>query len=269
MRRSSLKTIGHSFVLSLLVSATGLMAATESSWPLVEFDPDETDVESLQRGANLYVNFCLGCHSLQYQRYERLSADLGQIDPELVEQYLIHTDQKIGEHMQSSMSKEDAKKWFGAPPPDLTMVTRVRSPGWVYTFLNSFYVDESRPFGVNNKVFPNVGMPHALLPLQGITNEVCDGLVSVDVMGGLNAIDTPRAENCYELETIPGTGLYDEQAYIQATADITNFLHYVADPTRQERVALGTPVLAFLVVLLILAYFLNRNYWQDIKHVEN
>lgn len=263
-----MKTIGRLLVLALLSLTIGVLAATETNWPMEAFDPDETDMESLQRGANLYVNFCLGCHSLEYQRYERLATDLGPIDPELVEQLLIQTDQKIGEHMQSSMSKEDAKKWFGAPPPDLTMVTRVRSPEWVYNFLNSFYVDESRPFGVNNKVFPNVGMPHALLSLQGITNEVCDGLVSVDVMGGLNAIDAPREENCYKLETVSGTGLYDEKAFVQATADITNFLHYVADPTRQERVALGAPVIGFLFVLLILAYFLNRNYWQDIKREE-
>ena len=246
-----------------LCLASGSFGA-DQDWPMESFSPDEEDTESLQRGANLFVNFCLGCHSLQYQRYERVAMDLGEIDPEIVTEYLIHTDQKIGEHMKSAMSEEDAKKWFGAPPPDLTMVTRVRSPEWVFNFLNSFYIDETRPFGVNNKVFPNVGMPHVLLPLQGLTNEVCDGKVSVDVMGGLSAVQAPRTDNCYKLEPVPGTGLYDAAEFKQATADITNFLHYTGDPTRQERKALGPPVLGFLFVLLVLAYFLNRNYWQDI-----
>ena len=263
------KTQAALFVVAACIATPLMFAATSSDWPMADFEADLTDNESLQRGANLYVNFCLGCHSLQYQRYERVADDIGPIDHELVVKYLIHTDQKIGEHMKSSMSVEDAKKWFGAPPPDLTMVTRVRSPEWVYNFLNSFYVDESRPFGANNKVFPNVGMPHVLLPLQGITNEVCEGKVSVDVMGGMTAINTPRVDNCFALETVPKTGLYNAEEFSQATTDLTNFLHYVADPTRLEREALGAPVLIFLLILLVLAYFLNRNYWQDIKRADS
>jgi len=248
-----------------ITSLTCVAFAADTTWPMKEFSPDLDDKASLQRGANLFVNFCLGCHSLQYQRYERTANDIGPIDPDLVTQYLIHTDQKIGEHMTSSMSEEDAKRWFGAPPPDLTMVTRVRSPEWVYNFLNAFYADESRPFGANNKIFPDVGMPNVLLPLQGITNEVCEGKVAVDITGGLTAIDAPRQDNCFKLETSAGTGMYDAVQFNQATMDITNFLHYVADPTRQEREALGGPVLIFLFVLLVLAYFLNKNYWQDVK----
>ena len=269
MKHEQTSDLALRFVLVVLALLSMHAFAATSEWPMESFDADLEDKSSLQRGANLFVNFCLGCHSLQYQRYERTADDIGPIDPDLVTKYLIHTDQKIGEHMTSAMSEEDAKKWFGAAPPDLTMVTRVRSPEWVYNFLNTFYVDESRPFGVNNKVFPNVGMPHVLLPLQGITNEVCDGKVSVDVMGGLNAINAERVDNCYKLDTLSGTGIYDAEQFQQATADITNFLHYVADPTRLEREALGGPVLIFLVVLLVLAFFLNREYWKDIKKAKD
>lgn len=236
-------------------------------------NPDLSDEASLQRGANLYVNFCLGCHSLQYQRYERTADDLGAIPHELVTSNLIFTDQKIGEQMHSSMSEEDSKAWFGAAPPDLTMVTRVRSPEWVYNFLLTFYEDPSRPFGVNNKVFPNVGMPHVLLPLQGIQDEVCYGKRPVDLLSGRNAISQNRVaslksgglENCSDLKLRSGTGMYDETEFQQAAFDLANFLHYVGEPTRVEREALGKWVIGFLVILLVLAFFLNRNYWKDVK----
>ena len=240
--------------------------------------PDSKDVESLQRGLALYANFCIGCHSLQYQRYERTAQDLGDIPEELMVENIIFTGQPFGDYMTTSMSEEDATNWFGAAPPDLTMVTRVRSPKWVYNFLKTFYKDDSRPFGVNNKVFPDVGMPHALLPLQGITEEVCYGYEPVDVLERLDAFDSVRddgaeeeldrgqgrEENCPEIRTLPGSGLYTVEQFDQAAYDIANFLHYVSDPTRQERKALGTYVLVFLFVLLILAYFLNREYWKDI-----
>ena len=251
---------------------TGLSAA-ESDWITQPMAPDLDDTASLQRGANLYVNFCLGCHSLEYQRYERTADDLGGIPHELMESNVIHTGQKIGEHINSSMSKEDAKAWFGAAPPDLTMVTRVRSPEWVYNFLLTFYEDPSRPFGVNNKMFPNVGMPHALLTLQGIQEQVCRGKRPVDLLHGKAAIEQDRIasikegglENCGELNLKPGTGIYSAEEFERASFDIANFLHYVGDPTRAERESLGKYVIAFLLVLLVLAYFLNRNYWKDVK----
>ncbi len=247
--------------------------AADSDWIMQPMSPDLNNTASLQRGANLYVNFCLGCHSLEHQRYERTADDLGAIPHELMEANVIHTGQKIGEHIQTSMSKDDAKAWFGATPPDLTMVTRVRSPEWVYNFLLTFYEDSSRPFGVNNKVFPNVGMPHALLPLQGIQEEVCRGNRPIDLLDVQAALEQDRVEsikeggpeNCGELSLIPGSGTFSTEEYEQASFDVANFLHYVGDPTRAEREALGKYVIGFLLILLVLAYFLNRNYWTDVK----
>lgn len=252
--------------------------ASDSTWQMEPMKPDLNDVESLQRGLGLYANFCMGCHSLQYQRYERTADDLGAIPHDLVLENIIFTDQQIGDYMTTAMPEEDAKIWFGAAPPDLTMVTRVRSPKWVYNFLKTFYVDESRPYGVNNKVFPNVGMPHVLLPLQGISEEVCYGYATVDVLDRQRAFHSAAADgvtdsidrlqgrelNCPEIRTVPGSGLYTVEEFDQAAFDLANFLHYVSDPSRQQRKALGTYVIGFLVILLVLAYFLNREYWKDI-----
>ena len=269
-----LLTMIRVFTLGVLTLGIGTpILAADSDWIMKPMSPDLDNTPSLQRGANLYVNFCLGCHSLEHQRYERTADDLGAIPHELMEANVIHTGQKIGEHMQSSMSKEDAKAWFGASPPDLTMVTRVRSPEWVYNFLLTFYEDPSRPFGVNNKVFPNVGMPHAMLTLQGIQEEVCIGNRPIDLLDVQTALEQDRVasikeggvENCGELSLIPGSGMFSTEEYDQAAFDIANFLHYVGDPTRSEREALGKYVIGFLLILLVLAYFLNRNYWTDVK----
>ena len=259
--------------LAFAFSSTSALGA-DTDWVMQPMEPDLSDKASLQRGTNLYVNFCLGCHSLEHQRYERTADDLGEIPHSLVEANLIHTNQKIGEHIRTSMNPEDAKAWFGATPPDLTMVTRVRSPEWVYNFLLTFYADESRPFGANNKVFPNVGMPHALLPLQGIQDEVCYGTRPIDLLHDIPIIrDEGTAlqefresgpQLCPDLELRAGTGMYSVEEFQQAAFDIANFLHYVGDPTREEREQLGVYVILFLLVLLVLAYFLNRNYWKDV-----
>ena len=239
-------------------------ASGDGHWEMTPIDADMHDTASLQRGAALFVNFCLGCHSLKYQRYERVAEDLGSIPAEIVEQNLIFTQQKIGDLMQSSMSEETAKAWFGAPPPDLTMVDRVRGTEWIYNFLRTFYADPSRPFGVNNMVFPNVGMPHVLLSLQGINDRVCDGKRALNILDGVPGDVSLREDNCFDVSLRPNSGLYSKEEFDQAAYDIANFLHYVGDPTRAEREAMGGWVIAFLVLLLIFAFFLNRNYWKDV-----
>lgn len=273
-------------VLVVLIG-TYLWSASDSDWELEPMKPNLKDKASLQRGLGLYVNFCLGCHSLQYRRYERTAKDLGDIHKDDMLDYVIFTGQPIGDYMYSSMSKEDAKSWFGAAPPDLTMVTRVRSPKWVYNFLKTFYMDDSRPFGVNNKVFPNVGMPHALLPLQGVPEEICYGYEAVDLLarepilrekkleGILTRTDRDtkieeldplegRELNCPEVVAIPGTGLYTPEQFDQAAYDIANFLHYMGDPSREVRMSMGRYVIAFLVILMIFAYILKREFWKDV-----
>ena len=265
MQRSTLLTACRAWIAVTATALTSAQAlAAEPEWNMDPFTPELHDNESLQRGANLYMNFCLGCHSLKYQRYERTAKDLG-IPEELMLDRLIFTGQQIGGLMHSSMSDGDARAWFGAPPPDLTMVARVRGPDWIFNFLRAFYVDEDRPFGVNNKVYPNVGMPHALLSLQGIADEVCIGYEARDVLAGMDTLlMTERVPNCRATEVRPGTGLYSPAEYDQAVADITSFLYYVGEPTRRDRYALGPWVIGFLVILWVFSMFLNREFWKDI-----
>ncbi|MCZ6890801.1 MAG: cytochrome c1 [Gammaproteobacteria bacterium] len=230
----------------------------QSNWPMEPMQPDLEDLPSLQRGAALYMNYCLGCHSLQYQRYERTANDLG-IPHAVFLENLIFTGQKIGGLMETSMPGEKSKAWFGAPPPDLTLVERVRGATWLYNYLKTFYIDETRPFGVNNKIFPNVGMPHVLMDLQGVQREVPDGFEPRNLLTG--HIDyVPRSR----LAVDEATGTYDEQAYDQAVYDLVNFLYYVGEPTRLERYRIGVYVLLFLVILFVFAYLLNREYWKDV-----
>ena len=232
-------------------------------WRLEQMTADLNDKESLQRGMGLYVNYCLGCHSLKFQRYERSVVDL-EIPKDVALDNLVFTGQKIGDLMDTAMAPNKAKNWFGAPPPDLTMIARVRSPEWLYNYLKAFYVDESRPFGVNNKMFPNVGMPHALLDLQGIPREVCYGFIPRDLLRGKSLIGSPPLPLCDEIEVDTGTGIYNEAEYDQAAYDISNFLYYVGDPSRLDRYTLGYWVIGGLFILLIFAFFLNREYWKDV-----
>ena len=242
----------HRVVLAaLLVAAAGALpnaaAAAETGWPMQAMEPDLENLPSLQRGLRLYANYCLGCHSLRFQRYERTADDLG-IPHDVALDTVVFTGQKIGELMTTSMDTNQARNWFGAPAPDLTMVTRVRGPEWLYNYLRTFYVDESRPFGVNNKVFENVGMPHAMLDLQGVQRDAC----------------APGAENCFELAVDAGTGLYSGEEYDQAVYDLVNFLFYVGEPVRLERQRLGVYVLLFLAFLGVFTWLLNREFWKDI-----
>ena len=234
-------------MLLALIAGPAAAWAVESDWPMQPMSPNLEDQPSLQRGFALYANYCLGCHSLRFQRYERTADDLG-IPHEAAVDELIFTGQKIGELMTTAMDPESAKAWFGAPPPDLTMVSRVRSPEWVYNYLKTFYLDESRPFGVNNKVFENVGMPHALIDLQGVQRDACP----------------PGVEDCNQLAIDSGSGLLTAEQYDQAVYDLVNFLHYVGEPSRLDRERLGIYVLGFLAFLGIFTYLLNREYWKDV-----
>ena len=218
---------------SLAIAAGGSNVHLESA------NVDLHDQESLERGLNLFQNYCSGCHSTQYQRYGRVAEDLG-ISVEDMRQKYMFTDAKVGELMENAIPAADAAKWFGAAAPDLTLVARVRGQDWVYSYLKGFYKDESRPFGVNNTVFPLVGMPHVLEDLQGISVKQEDGTF-VTTGGKLNA-----------------------EEYDQAVRDITGFLAYSADPVKLEREALGWWVLGFLFIFFIVAYLLKKEYWKDV-----
>jgi len=243
--------------------------AASGDYPLDEFTGDKGDLPSLQRGAQTFFNYCLGCHGLRYQRYQRTADDLG-IPADLFAENLIFTGAGMGSHIESSMDQELSKNWFGVAPPDLTMVTRVRGVDWLYTYLRTFYVDETRPLGVNNKVFPNVGMPHALIELQGVPELSCKEVPKIAPNGGemrdpLIPGKKITETRCDFITVREGTGLLDAEAYEQLVLDLVNFLDYVSDPTAMERQRLGVFVLLFLVILFVLAYLLNREYWQNIR----
>lgn len=259
----------HHILTALLIVPAFAWSAGGSDWHMEPMDPDLQNYPSLQNGFRLYMNYCVGCHSLQYQRYQRTAEDL-RIPEDIVLDNLVFTGQKIGERITSAMDKDQAKGWFGAPPPDLTMVTRVRGVDWVYNYLKTFYVDETRPLGVNNKVFPNVGMPHALLPLQGIQRSACIQVPKVAENGGemrdpLEPGKPITEEKCGQLVVEEGTGLYSPEEYDQAVYDISNFLHYVSDPSRMERYRLGVYVLLFLVILYVFTWLLGREYNKAVR----
>ncbi|NWN92397.1 cytochrome c1 [Marinobacter adhaerens] len=235
--------------------ALGLAAAGGS---LDSIKVDHTDKASLQRGAATFTNYCMGCHSMEYARYKRVAADL-EIPEELYEDNLIFTSAKIGELMKNSMDKDMAANWFGAPPPDLTLVSRLRGESWLYSYLRGFYKDDSRPLGVNNVVFDKVGMPHVLVDLQGLcaVKPSIGQKASVEPLSG----NINNAGACPEYAT---EGSMSGAEFDKAMYDLTNFLSYMGDPVKVERERLGIFVLIFVAIFFVFAYLLNREYWKDV-----
>lgn len=257
-------------VLTLL--SLPVMAAGGSGWPLDHMSPDMENKASLQRGVQTYMNYCMGCHSLKFSRYERVANDLG-IPVDLYDQYLkFDGDHKIGSLMTNAMATEDAKKWFGAAPPDLTLVARSKGPDWLYSYLRTFYRDPSRPYGFNNKVFPDVGMPHVLAELQGV--QVCaPGSVKAENGGilrdPLTGEDVTHDESgkplnpCGKL-VVEEPGELSVEEYDQLVYDLVNFLEYVAEPALMHRERIGIYALFYLALLFVFAWLLNREYWKDV-----
>lgn len=220
---------------------------------------NHADYSSLQRGAAAYMNLCSGCHSLEFQRYNRLAKDIGivtsdgSVDKELLKNNLMFTAEKIEDQIHSSMTKDDGAKWFGAAPPDLSLETRFRGNDWVYNYLLGFYKDDSRPWGVNNAIFKDVGMPNVLSHLQGEQT----------------AVYRVRTANGEEHKTLAGMklskpGILPENEMKNLVNDLVNFMSYVADPVKIERERIGYIVILFLLVLLSFAWALKREYWKDI-----
>jgi len=187
---------------------------------------DISDTASLQNGAKLFMNYCSGCHAIGFMRYNRIAQDLNLSDS-LVAEHLMFAGEKPGETITTAMPKEGAAKWFGVAPPDLSLVARAKGTDWIYTYLRSFYEDDSKAFGVNNKVLENASMPDVLWSLK---------------------------EGKSEAE------------FDQDVRDITNFLDYVGEPAKLIRTSLGVWVLLFLGVLLVLTYLLKKEYWKDVKY---
>ncbi len=231
--------------------------------PCEHFEANAHDQASLQRGAQTFINYCMGCHSANFSRYGRVADDLG-IPRELMLEHMVFTDQKVGDLMKISMQPAASKKWFGATPPDLTLVTRARQPEWVYTFLKSFYRDDARPKGVNNKVFSNVGMPHVLMELQGLPE--CAPGKQYDSHGHVirNDVGDPIKSPCGAPKVGKVKGSQSIEEYDKTVYDLVNFMAYMAEPVAHKRGRIGVFVFLFLGVLLVFTWLLNREYWKDV-----
>jgi ubiquinol-cytochrome c reductase cytochrome b subunit len=232
--------------------------------PCDHIEPDLTDKASLQRGAKYFANYCMGCHSAKYSRYERVADDL-DIPHDLMDGNLVMGGQRIGQLMEIAMRPAQSKVWFGATPPDLSLVARARSPEWIYTYLRNFYKDETRPLGVNNRVFPNVGMPHVLIGPQGLLE--CGAGAQLNHHGGELRDQVGNLvidEHCGALKEGAITGSMTSAEFDAAVYDLVNYLEYLGEPSAVAREAIGWKVLAFLLLLFVLVYFLNREFWREI-----
>ena len=235
------------FAASLLLTVTAM--ASEGG-NLQQAGTDLGDPASLQRGAKLYMNYCSGCHSLKYVRYARIGEDLG-LSEEEVQANLNFNGGKIGDHVISPMTAEMGVAAFGKAPPDLSVISRVRGSDWIYTYLKSFYLDESRPVGWNNTLFANASMPNPLWELQGLQQPV-------------HGKKTATGELPVEGFTISQAGTQDAQAFDQTARDITAFLEYAGEPAALKRESLGVWVILFLAFLAFLAWLLKNEYWRDV-----
>ena len=261
-------------LVALMLATAGLAGpAAASGGADVRFEPapiNRLDAASLQRGARTFVNYCLNCHSAKYMRYNRL-ADIG-IDLPMIQDNLMFATDKIGNTMTIAMTAKDAKAWFGAPPPDLTVEARVRGADWLYNYFLGFYQDDASASGWNNLVFPNVGMPHVLWKQGGtqrlVSNEYKtheEALAGAIALKGL-ALLAPGKGGTYLVETVapdsPGT--MTPAQYKAMVADLVNYLDYMSEPAKNKRISLGLIVLLYLGVLFVFAYLLKREYWKDV-----
>lgn len=235
-----MKTITHMKKALFILACLPWISFANETIPLDKAPIDASNHASLQRGARTFVNYCLNCHSANYMRYNRL-LDIGLTEQQIKDN-LLFAGEKIGDTMQVAMSKADAKKWFGAAPPDLSVEVRARGADWVYSYMRGFYRDDSRSTGWNNTVFDKVGMPHVLYELQG--EQVLD-------------------HETHQLKLVK-PGRLSSQEYDALVGDLTNYMAFMAEPAKQQRHFLGWLVLLFLGVLVVLTYKLKKAYWKDI-----
>ncbi len=243
-------------ILAALLAVPGFASGAETELSLDRAPIDSHDMASLQRGARTFVNYCLNCHSANYMRYNRL-ADIGLTDAQIRDN-LVFGEAKVGDLMKIAMDPKDATQWFGAAPPDLTVIARSRAShagsgaDWLYTYLRGFYRDPSRPTGWNNTVFPNVGMPHVLYQLQGI-----QVLREVQVPGPGYTRTVPKL-------ALDRPGALSPVEYDRMVADLVNYMTYMSEPARSTRTVLGMYVLLVLAILFVLAYMLKKEFWKDV-----
>lgn len=231
-------------MLALLVAPA--VAAANEGPALDTANYDLHDQASLQRGAKYFVNYCLNCHSASYMRYNRLT-DIGLTEQQIKDN-LLFAGGKVGDTMETAMNKKDAKSFFGATPPDLTVIARARGADWLYTYLRGFYKDESRPTGWNNVVFDKVGMPHVLTQLQG------EQVLEVEKHG----------EHEVKKLVLAKPGTLKPAEYDAMVGDLVNYLVWMGEPMKTKRITIGIFVLVFLGLFFIVAYYLKKEFWKDI-----
>jgi ubiquinol-cytochrome c reductase cytochrome c1 subunit len=239
-------------LLVALAPAAALAAGGEA-----HLEPAHNDVSnhaSLQRGAANFVNYCLGCHSAKYVRYNRIAEDLGLTEKQLIDN-LMFTGERPFDTLQTGMNPDDAKNWFGVTPPDLSLIARSRGTDYLYSFLRSYYADPSKATGVNNIVLPGTAMPHVLWELQGTQEVVWEG--EVDAQG--------NAQRHFKEFKLASPGKLEPEAYDAFVRDTVNFLDYIAEPVQVQRQSLGYKVIAFLAFFTLLAWLLKKEYWKAVK----
>lgn len=248
-------------LIAVLAFAPALALASGATFPLDRAPDRSTDMAALQNGAKLFVNYCLNCHSASAMRYNRLR-DIG-LTEEQIKDNLLFTGEKVGDLMKTTLAPKDAKAWFGAVPPDLSVIARAKASeagsgaDWIYTYLRTYYKDDSRPTGWNNMVFPSVGMPHVLWELQGVRTakfveekDAHDESKTVHKFGGFEKVSA---------------GTLSPAEYDNAVGDLVAYLQWMGEPAQSTRKRLGVWVLIFLASLATLAWRLNASYWKEVK----
>jgi ubiquinol-cytochrome c reductase cytochrome c1 subunit len=253
-----------------MLALAGSVLANEGGAVLEPAPAHRLDMESLQRGASHFVNYCLNCHSAQFMRYNRLTG-LGLTEQQIRDNLMFATE-KIGSPMIAAMSKADGAAWFGVPPPDLSVEARVRGKDWLYSYLLAFYKDDQSTTGWNNLVFPGVAMPHALWQLQG-TQRLVEAkfedheqaeaaVIAAKALARSELL--PNGKFVVKTVAVDTAGTLSTVEYRKFVADLVNYLDYMAEPVRNDRINIGILVLIYLGVLFVFAYALKRAYWKDI-----
>jgi ubiquinol-cytochrome c reductase cytochrome c1 subunit len=247
--------------LATIVLVPLMAVASEGGFPLDRAPDRSNDLSALQNGARLFVNYCLNCHSASLVRYNRLR-DIGLSDDQ-VRANLLFTSDKVGDLMKVSLSEKDAKVWFGAAPPDLSVIVRAKSSGqgsgadYVYTYLRTYYKDDSRATGWNNLVYPNVAMPHVLWDLQGVRK--------AKFVEEKDPHDSSKTIHKFDgFEQLKG-GKLSSQAYDAQIADLVGFMSWMSEPVKNKRQQLGVWVLLFMSILVFLTWRLNASFWKEVK----
>ncbi len=240
-------------VLAGLLFAPVAAQAAGSGFPNQHAPVNLRDAVSLQRGAQLFVNYCMGCHSANHMRFNRLT-EIG-LTEEQIKEYLLFATDKVGSPMTIALRPADAKAWMGKAPPDMTVIARAKRPDYIYTLLKSYYVDDSRALGWNNLAYPNIGMPHPLWQLQGNPQLKVEERESHGHMMQVKS-------------TAPGDmpGTLNALEYDRAVGDLVNFLVYMGEPWKLQSHRIGIVVMFFLGILLVFVYLLKLEFWRDIKH---